>query len=82
MELENTVLYDGQEYKPGDAIPDLGSLMCVSISEGGLRNYEGNSSDYTKLPLYAPIGSSFLATYGSNKGDYYKRTGEGWTKLN
>lgn len=76
------ILIDGQEYKAGDVIPDLGSLICVNVDDNGVRNYEGNSADYTKLPLYAPIGSSFLATYGTNKGNYYKRTGEGWTLQN
>lgn len=30
--------YDGQTYFPGDTLPDLGSLVCVSV-EGGKRSY-------------------------------------------
>ena len=43
--------YDGQTYFPGDTLPDLGSLRCVS-EESGKRSYEGLLSDQAKLPTY------------------------------
>lgn len=51
--------YDGQTYFPGDTLPDLGSLRCVSV-EGGKRSYEGLLSDQAKLPIYVSDGSSAL----------------------
>lgn len=51
--------YDGQTYFPGDTLPDLGSLRCVS-EESGKRSYEGLLSDQAKLPTYVSDGSSAL----------------------
>lgn len=56
--------YDGQTYFPGDTLPDLGSLRCVSV-EGGKRSYEGLLSDQAKLPNYVSDGSSALLYDGS-----------------
>jgi hypothetical protein len=56
--------YDGQTYFPGDTLPDLGSLRCVSV-EGGKRSYEGLLSDQAKLPTYVDNGSSALLYDGA-----------------
>lgn len=56
--------YDGQTYFPGDTLPDLGSLRCVS-EESGKRSYEGLLSDQAKLPTYVSDGSSALLYDGS-----------------
>lgn len=56
--------YDGQTYFPGDTLPDLGSLRCVS-EESGKRSYEGLLSDQAKLPTYVANGSSALLYDGS-----------------
>lgn len=56
--------YDGQTYFPGDTLPDLGSLRCVSV-EGGKRFYEGLLSDQPKLPTYVDDGSSALLYDGA-----------------
>lgn len=56
--------YDGQTYFPGDTLPDLGSLRCVSV-EGGKRSYEGLLSDQSKLPTYVSDGSSALLYDGA-----------------
>lgn len=68
MIYEYTVKQDGQIYIPGEDVPDMGSLVCVS-AKGKIRNYEGLLSDLGKLPLYVATGSSFLA---SDTGDNYK----------
>lgn len=36
----NTVIVDGQEYKPGDVIPDFKSIKCVDTREPeNIRDY-------------------------------------------
>lgn len=79
MTYDYTVKQDGQIYKPGQDVPDMGSLVCVS-SEGNIRSYEGLAADIQKLPLYVGTGSSFLA---SDTGDYYKfeATTQLWNKI-
>lgn len=57
-------MQDGQLYYPGDEIPDLGSLRCVSES-GGQRTYEGDPADELKLPSYAGDGSTALLYNGT-----------------
>lgn len=56
---DRITIYDGQTYYPGDTLPDLGSLRCVS-EESGKRSYEGLLSDQAKLPTYVSDGSSAL----------------------
>ena len=51
MRVDAYTIFDGHEYKVGDEIPDLGSLVCTSI-EGNKRTYEGKYSDKNKLPKY------------------------------
>lgn len=68
MTYDYTVKRDGQFYKPGQEVPDMGTLVCTS-AQGNIRSYEGLVKDVDKLPTYVATGSSFLA---SDTGDYYK----------
>lgn len=68
MKAENPTYFDGQWYKTGDEIPDLGSFACVSVEEGNVRNYYGLSKDVSKLPHYASTGSSAFCV---DTGDMY-----------
>lgn len=52
-------IYDGQIYRSGEEIPDLGSWECIS-SGAGKRTYWGLSEDVEKLPTYCPSGSKAL----------------------
>lgn len=45
---ENKVI-DGQYYKKGDEIWDLGSLECIEVN-GSQRSYFGFLNDKDKLP--------------------------------
>lgn len=64
MTYDYTVKRDGQIYKPGQEVPDMGTLVCTS-AQGNI----GLAKDAGKLPTYVATGSSFLA---SDTGDYYK----------
>ena len=61
-------IIDGQMYEDGAVIPDLGSLDCVHVSEGNVRDYVGLAADADKLPAYAGSGSSCLM---ADTGDFY-----------
>lgn len=67
----NTVIVDGQEYKPGDEIPDFKSIKCVDTREP--RKYQGLSSDVSVLndviAKYASVGAS---CFMSDTGEYYE----------
>lgn len=63
----NTVI-DGQVYKKGEEIWDLGSFVATDV-DGNIRSYEGLSKDISKLPHYVETGSSALCL---DTGDYYK----------
>lgn len=66
----NSMQYDGQTYKKGEEIWDLGSFECVSV-EGNQRSYEGLSNDIDKLPKYDDLGTGSSALC-IDTGDYYK----------
>lgn len=68
MKYDYTVIKDGITYKPGEEVPDFGSIVCTS-SQGMIRNYELLSADVDKLPLYVKTGSS---AYCIDNGDFYK----------
>lgn len=40
MTYDYTVKQDGQFYKPGQEVPDMGTLVCTS-AQGNVRSYEG-----------------------------------------
>lgn len=67
MKKDITIEFDGQLYKPGDEIPNLGSFVATSV-DGKIRNYDGLSSDVDKLPHYVETGSS---AYCIDTGDIY-----------
>lgn len=59
--IAKTLTYlDGHWYEPGDEIPDLGSFVAMPGSEK-IRNYEGLSSDISKLPKYDDLGTGSSA---------------------
>ena len=72
--------YDGQTYFPGDTLPDLGSLRCVS-EESGKRSYEGSLSDQAKLPTYVSDGSSALLYDGAGNTKVYHFLNGVWYEL-
>lgn len=69
---ENTVIFDGIKYNPGDELPDLGSWVCTD-ARGMVRDYEGLSKDVSKLPHYVQSGSSALCLDTSELYEYHKR---------
>lgn len=81
MKAETNVVIDGQFYKQGDEIWDLGSFVATSVS-GQIRNYEGLSSDVSKLPKYDDLGTGSSA-FCVDTGDLYKyeKTTKTWYKL-
>lgn len=79
MVKENVTIVDGQMYRPGDEIWDLGSFVATS-AKGRKRNYEGLSKDVEKLPHYVDTGSS---AFCFDTGDFYKylRLTDTWYKI-
>lgn len=63
---KNTVI-DGQFYRKGEEIWDLGSFVATDV-DGNIRNYDGLSKDVSKLPHYVETGSS---AYCIDTGDIY-----------
>ena len=81
MIADKTIIYDGQTYKPGDTVHDLGTFVCTS-SEDNRRSYEGLSADVSKLPKYDTLGTGSSALC-LDTGDFYKyeATTKTWYKL-
>lgn len=79
---DKTMVVDGQTYYPGDTIPDLGILVCVS-ADGNKRDYEGLLADASKLPHYVDTGSSALLYDGTGNTEVYEfhRPSDKWYKL-
>lgn len=77
----NTV-FDGEEYKIGDEIPDLGSLHCTKVEGRNRRSYEGLSADESKLPHYDSLetGSSAFF-YDTSAVMLYEKTTDTWYEL-
>lgn len=67
MIAQNNITYDGQFYKKGDEIWDLGSFVATEV-DGNIRNYDGLSKDVEKLPHYVETGSS---AYCIDTGEIY-----------
>lgn len=55
------IVVDGQTYKPGEEIWDLGSLQCIEV-RGNQRDYQGFVADKLKLPKYNNLGTGSTAT--------------------
>lgn len=67
----NTVIVDGQEYKPGDVIPDFKSIKCVDTREP--RKYQGLSADVSALnDVIAKYASGGASCFMSDTGEYYE----------
>ena len=83
MTGNNRTKIDGHWYKPGDEMPDLGSLVCVSDDKDGkIRNYEGLSQDVGKLPKYDRLETGSSAFFYDTKELYkYEKTTKTWYKL-
>lgn len=77
---ENTLIFDGQEYKKGETLPNLGSLICTD-ADGNRRNYEGLISDFNKLPTYVDDGSSALLYDGTGITKVYHFLNGQWYEL-
>ena len=71
---DNTIVYDGVNYKKGDTIPDLGSIGCIE-AQGMLRKYTGLQADVAKLPTYVLDGSSCIMV---DSGNYYVYESGSW----
>ena len=72
----NTVVYDGQVYRSGETIPNLGTLVAVEV-DGLIRSYRGMSADESKLPTYVGEGSTCIM---ADTGDMYIFSDGQWNK--
>lgn len=81
MIATNPTLIDGRWYNTGDEVPDMGTLVAVTV-DGNIRNYEGLSRDKAKLPKYDDLetGSSALF-YDTREVMKYEKTTKTWYKL-
>lgn len=70
MVAERDMSFDGQYYKKGDTIWELGSFVCTE-EDGNKRGYEGLSADVDKLPKYDNLGTGSMALC-LDTGDFYK----------
>lgn len=82
---ENKVI-DGQYYKKGDEIWDLGSLECIEVN-GRQRSYFGFLNDKDKLPKYDNLGTGSKAILVDEAGNsdtviaYYHAPSRIWYNL-
>lgn len=67
---QTSVIVDGYMYKPGEEIPDLGSLVAKDTSKK-LREYSGLYSDRFKLPKYNDLVTGSDATLVDEGQVYY-----------
>lgn len=76
MIAETLTTYDGHDYKPGEEIPELGSMVATSI-DGNIRSYKGLSKDFeslkaaSKTDKYKDLGTDSSA-YLIDTAQYYK----------
>lgn len=61
MIAESNTTYDGQFYKKGEEIHDLGSFVATRVN-GNIRDYDGLSKDLDKLPKYDSLQTGSTAT--------------------
>ena len=54
MTYDYMVKQDGQFYKPGQEVPDMGTLVCTS-AQGNIRSYEGLVKDYPRMLQQAAL---------------------------
>ena len=79
MTATTETYFDGQWYKPGDEIWDLGSFSSVPPTQGNVRHYQGLSKDISKLPHYVENGSTAFCV---DTGDiyFYLKSTDSWYK--
>lgn len=61
MRAEHDMVVDGQRYKKGEEIWDLGSLQCISDERSPQRQYFGYVQDKDKLPKYDNLATGSSA---------------------
>lgn len=81
MTYDHKVTQDGHTYEAGQEVPDMGTLVATT-TEGNIRNYEGYSYDFDKLPTYDDLGTGSSALF-IDTGELYKyeATTRLWGKL-
>lgn len=81
MKYDYTTKQDGHTYHAGEEVPDMGSLVATSVS-GNIRNYEGLSEDFDKLPKYDDLGTGSTCLFSDTGYLYkYEATTKEWYKL-
>lgn len=70
MIASGTIIIDGQTYRKGDVIHDLGSWDCID-TDGSKRYYWGKSSEVDKLPHYVASGSTALCVDAGELYGFY-----------
>lgn len=69
--MPKVIIVDGQTYREGETVWDLGSFECVG-TDGNKRFYSGLSVDAPhKLPRYANLGTDSMAKCLDNGDIYY-----------
>lgn len=81
MIYDHKVVQDGYTYESGEEVPDMGTITATSV-QGNIRNYEGYSYDFDKLPTYDDLGTGSSVLF-VDTGEYYKyeATTKMWNKL-
>lgn len=82
-ESKNKIFQDGQIYKPGDTIPNLGSLVGTDMGNGQ-RKYEGKNLDANKLPKYPDLATGSSASLTASDGLHvwkYEATAKKWQEI-
>ena len=69
---------DGVLYNVGDTIPDMGSLVCVSIEAGNRKYFEGLSKDKAKLPTTGLATGSQVVFYDTAEIDKFDAESSTW----
>lgn len=78
MKYDYKVIVDGISYEPGEEVPDLGSVSCIS-AKVMLRNYTLLSKDVDKLPTYDNLKSGSTALAVDTSEVYvYESTTKTW----
>lgn len=81
MTFNHTVVQDGQTYRPGEEVPDMGSIACIKY-HGNQREYVGLSKDIDKLPKYENLASGSSCLFLDNSSVYmYESTSKKWYEL-
>lgn len=79
MIATSSIMVDGQWYKAGDEVWDLGSFKSSDPPSQKQRSYYGLSKDVSKLPHYVKSGSSALCVDTSDLYIYLEDT-DSWYK--